>query len=156
MTPAGRSDLLYCWKCRSHCPHGTKTCPACGMNLDTSEPGAVAEPPASPNEVTSDRLLDLRLTPGRIASLIVWAGYWAIAVLGFVRSGRTAAIGFLLPVYAIQPMVFIWFPEAMAGVSVGWHGGVLKFPDQPWLVALCGWGLLVGIPVLVLVVALIS
>lgn len=154
MSGGSKKDHRLCWKCKSRHPPDAKVCTRCGIYLDTGEPLVPPPEPAPFDEATSDRLFYWRVTPGRIASAIVWLGYVALAVWMSAAGGD--ARSFQLPVYMIFPVVLIWFADSFAGMSVVRAGGVMRFPKVPALVAFCGWALLVGWPVPLLVGALIS
>jgi hypothetical protein len=126
-----------CWKCATHYPPEVKVCTRCGVHLDTGEPE-----PDTYDEVHTDRYLDWRWTPSRIASLVVWALWWLFAIR---RGGMT----YRLPLGQLLAIVMIWFPDALTGLSAATLRGEMRYPTQPRIVAFCGWALLVG-PVLLL------
>lgn len=160
MSPVETGDRRYCWKCRSNYPPDTKICVNCGLYLDTGEPVVVEDEhqdeSAAPDELISDRIFDWRLTPGRTASLVVWAGWIVFSVWSFIATGRDDWRTLTVPAYMILPVILIWFPDALAGMSVVRMGGVMRYPVQPWLVASCGWAMLVGLPLLYVILALVS
>jgi hypothetical protein len=56
----------------------------------------------------------------------------------------------------VMPLIWIWFADSLAGVSVVGGRGPMRFPSNPRHVALCGWALLVGLPGLFILIRLVS
>jgi len=138
---AGKDDRA-CWKCTTHYPPDVKVCTRCGVHLGTGESVAPQPEPDTYDEAHTDRYLDWRLTWGRTLSLVVWTGWWLFAIYRGVNAYR-------MPVCLLLPVVMIWFPDALAGLSPATLRGEMRYPTQPRLVAFCGWAFLVG-PVLLM------
>ncbi len=153
MSGGSKDGHRLCWKCRSICPPDAKVCTRCGVYLDTGEPVVPPPEPAPFDEASSDKLFYWRVTPGRIASGIVWLGYVALATWMFAadRDARSLQV----PVCMIFPVALIWFADSFAGMSVVRAGGVRRFPKVPALVAFCGWAILVGLPALYVIIELV-
>ena len=86
----------------------------------------------------------MQATLGKVIALAIAIG-WVIA--GFAIEGGT----FTLTVAGgvLLPLALIWFPKFFGGLT-GW--GIrarVDRPSPPSLVALIGWVLLLGVPVLV-------
>jgi hypothetical protein len=94
----------------------------------------------------SSKLFYWRMTPGRIASAILWVGYVVFAVWRILFGDQDLRC-LMMPVGMILPMCFIWFADSLAGINSGVGAGVMRLPAQPALLAACGWVMLAGPPV---------
>ena len=89
----------------------------------------------------------MRVTFSKIAALAVSIG-WIITAFTLERSWSftlTVAVGTLLL------LALIWFPEFFGSLTGLGRRAPIDRPSPPWLVAVLGWLLLLGFPVLALV-----
>ena len=94
----------------------------------------------------------MQLTISKLAALAI-AVVEVIAASALEKSWPftlTVAVGVLLP------LALIWFPEFLGGLT-GWGmSAPIDRPSPPLLVAVLGWLLLLGLPVLALVLGRIN
>jgi hypothetical protein len=87
------------------------------------------------------------MTPGKIASLFVAAGYLAAAWL-MPRGGADRVVHCALAV--LMPLPFIWFSEAFGNYVGPAPWGMINRPTPGAFVAILGWILLLVCPVVVI------
>lgn len=91
----------------------------------------------------------MEVTISKLAALLLALAYIVAAGLsgeGWPFAG-TVAVGVLIP------LVLIWFPDVIESWSRWswsrwWRPGL---PSPPWMLAMMGWVLLLGIPLVVLI-----
>jgi hypothetical protein len=92
----------------------------------------------------------MEVTISKVAALLLALAY--IIAAGVSGQGLsfagTVAVGLLIP------LALIWFPDEIDSWSrLWWRGGfrgLRMLPSPPWMLAMMGWVLLVGIPLVVL------
>ena len=84
------------------------------------------------------RSAGVRVTPMKVAALAIAAG---IAIYS-----RSPAIGVLL----IGPLSLVWFPEAWGNYTGYFQGQYIDQKTPPVIVAIMGWLMLIGFPLLML------
>jgi len=84
----------------------------------------------------------MRVTPGKIASVIIAAAWFAVVVAG---AGWTW--GWRLSLALMLPLALIWFPEKIGGAT-GYiiHYQRVDEKTPPILITVMGWFFLVGLP----------
>ena len=94
----------------------------------------------------------MQLTTSKLAALAI-AVVEVIAAFALEKSwpfALTVAVGVLLP------LALIWFPEFLGGLT-GWGvSAPIDRPSPPGLVAMLGWLLLIGLPMLTLLLRRIN
>jgi hypothetical protein len=86
------------------------------------------------------------MTFNRIASLLVAAGYVAVAL----ASRRDGSVVAFCVITALFPLPFIWFPEAFGRYIGPANMGYINRPTPPVFVAIAGWLLLMIVPAIIL------
>ncbi len=84
-----------------------------------------------------------------VAVAVLWLGLAAREEDGLQRADVIRAAVALL-----FPLALIWFPERLGGLTgYALRGGSFSAPTPAGCVAAAGWGLLIGLPLLVVLLA---
>ncbi len=93
----------------------------------------------------------MEVTLSKIIALVLAAAYVVTAgVAGSLSFAATVAVGVL------PPLACIWFPEPIGSWTGVWRRYSSLSPSPAWMVAMMGWVLLVGIPLIPVILALLK
>jgi hypothetical protein len=84
----------------------------------------------------------MRITIGKILSLLIAIGY---AVIACRHQGVT---GLKYSVSLLFPLAFIWFPEEIGNLTGYFRSGYVNVQTPAIFISIIGWCFLVGLPVL--------
>jgi len=91
----------------------------------------------------------MQITIAKSAAVLVSLAYVIVAAYGGAGLPFVATV----VVGVLGPLALIWFPEAIESGFRSWRRGLPGLQVRPspgWLVAVMGWVLLVGIPLVML------